>query len=303
MHVIGRNTTARAATLLPLILVLSGLVYWGLQAAGLLGDRERDVIVRAGAPGETGGPQATPGSGGLRSAMALSAELPVLEAVDPATVPELWAKSAAIPSVTPEPVLTAEAFAAVGSERFPAVAGDDEIGSVVVDVNTADTKDTTESPPDPQEPSPAQMYTWEDGDRTLEVRLDPGLVVQPDSAGISREDIVASTGDGVVVRSDARESLPAKGDPVFWSSSGELMALPGGAVIVLDPSWDATAVDEFLQRHGIDASHLTELDFVANGFFIDTEPGFPSLNLANSLAGQDGVELASPNWWIERVTK
>ena len=40
----------------------------------------------------------------------------------------------------------------------------------------------------------------------------------------------------------------------------------------------------------------SELDFLDNGFFVETEPGFPSLELANTLAGQDGVILSSPNW-------
>ena len=39
--------------------------------------------------------------------------------------------------------------------------------------------------------------------------------------------------------------------------------------------------------------------FTTNAYFIETEPGFPSLNLANELAGQDGVVLSSPNWQTE----
>ncbi|WP_420626626.1 hypothetical protein [Candidatus Poriferisodalis sp.] len=48
---------------------------------------------------------------------------------------------------------------------------------------------------------------------------------------------------------------------------------------------------------------MTQLDYIDNGYFVETEPGFPSLNLANSLATQDGVVLSSPNWWTELVTK
>ncbi|WP_420443643.1 hypothetical protein [Candidatus Poriferisodalis sp.] len=176
----------------------------------------------------------------------------------------------------------------------------DEVGPADVESAGGESK---EPPLEPQQPTLGQMYTWEDGDRTLEVRLDPNLTVQPDGDGISRDDIVESAGDDIVARGDATEQLPSKDEPVFWSESGELMALPGGAVLILDSSWDQAAIDAFFKRNGISNSLLTELDFVDNGYFIETEPGFGSLNLANSLASQDGVELSSPNWWIERVTK
>ena len=48
---------------------------------------------------------------------------------------------------------------------------------------------------------------------------------------------------------------------------------------------------------------VSELDYVANGFFVETEPGFPSLDLANALAVQDGVEVSSPNWAREVTPK
>ena len=146
-------------------------------------------------------------------------------------------------------------------------------------------------------------YSWHDGDRTIQVWFDPNLVVQPDADGISRDDVVSSSGEATKGRGESSESAPVKGDPVFWSNSGELMALPGGAVVVLDPSWDAARADAFFERNGIDSERLSALGFVANGFYIETEPGFASLSLANSLASQPGVELASPDWWVERVTK
>ena len=38
---------------------------------------------------------------------------------------------------------------------------------------------------------------------------------------------------------------------------------------------------------------------IQNGFLIETEPGFPSLELANALVDQDGLLISSPNWWTE----
>ena len=44
---------------------------------------------------------------------------------------------------------------------------------------------------------------------------------------------------------------------------------------------------------------MQERDFAINAFFVETEPGFPSLNLANELAEQEGVLISSPNWRTE----
>ena len=59
----------------------------------------------------------------------------------------------------------------------------------------------------------------------------------------------------------------------------------------------------FSPTNGIKMDRVSELDYVANGFFVETEPGFPSLDLANALAVQDGVEISSPNWAREVTPK
>ncbi|WP_420626627.1 hypothetical protein [Candidatus Poriferisodalis sp.] len=245
MHAVGANTAARAATIFALIGGLAGLAYWGLGATGFLDSHERDAIVRAGAPAQTGGPQAALGGSVGEPAAVLPAELPVLEPVDPATVPELRAKSAAAPLVTPEAELADEVFAAAEKGSGLAPEADGEFGLRDIESSTADTRDTKESPLGPVEPALGQMHTWQDGDRTLEVWLDSSLVVQSDGDGITRQDIVRTTGDGVTARGDATESVGAKGDPVFWSSSGELLALPGGVLLALNPIWDYETVDAF----------------------------------------------------------
>ena len=57
------------------------------------------------------------------------------------------------------------------------------------------------------------------------------------------------------------------------------------------------------ENNGIDLDRVSELDYLTNGFFVETEPGFPSLDLANALAEQDGVRVSTPNWWRDRVAK
>ena len=143
--------------------------------------------------------------------------------------------------------------------------------------------------------SPGTVYTWQDGDRTLRVVLEPRQAVH--------ETVADTTEDGEVEKGASDNVVPERsvpggdGQPVFRSESGgELMTLPGGIILALDPEWDQHTVEGFLSRNGIALDRTSELDFLPNGFFVETEPGFPSLELANTLADQDGVILSSPNW-------
>ena len=146
------------------------------------------------------------------------------------------------------------------------------------------------------------VYTWQDGDRTMRAVLQEDLTVQDQSAITSDDDVVAGRGNNSIVRKQYKEGGDA--GPVFKSeSSGGLMTLPGGVMLALDPEWDQAAVDKFFAGNDIPADQVMELEFLDNGFFVETEPGFPSLELANSLASQEGVAVSSPNWWRELTTK
>ena len=140
-------------------------------------------------------------------------------------------------------------------------------------------------------------YTWEDGDRTLTVTLQTDLVLE-ESAGVVAEGSLATTPGGSVVRS-ANSRGRNTGLPVFRSPSGVLMTLPGGVLLLLDQDWSETRVKRFFADNAISPSDVSELGWIDNGYFIETAPGFPSLRLANALAGQEGVEISSPNWWQE----
>ncbi|MDE0493733.1 MAG: hypothetical protein OXH54_07350 [Acidimicrobiaceae bacterium] len=136
-----------------------------------------------------------------------------------------------------------------------------------------------------------RTYMWHDGDRVLEVVLQSDLVVPPGEVITSTRDI-------------ARRSASPGGDPVFRDATGgALMALPGGVLLVLDPQWSPKKVTEFFAGNAISKSAVSELEYATNGFFIDTDAGLESLNLANRLAVLDGVELSSPNWWRETASR
>ena len=147
-----------------------------------------------------------------------------------------------------------------------------------------------------------KTYSWEDGDRTLNVVLQEDLVVQKTSE-VTATDVVVAKG---VVNSIVEKQTGQGSDtgPVFKSESGgELMTLPGGVLLALDPTWDETQVEDFFSDNGISADQVSELDFIPNGFVVETDAGFPSLDLANELAAKDGVLISSPNWSREVETK
>ena len=145
--------------------------------------------------------------------------------------------------------------------------------------------------------SPGTVYTWQDGDRTLKAVLQATPEAQETETAVgASEDHAATKGevDSIVQK---QSELGSDGQPVFRSESGgELMTLPGGILLALDPEWDQDTVEKFFSRNGIALDRTSELDFLDNGFFVETEPGFPSLELANALADQEGVVLSSPNW-------
>lgn len=143
----------------------------------------------------------------------------------------------------------------------------------------------------------ARTYTWRDGDRTFEVVLQPVLAasaVMAEGAGPPDPD-----GDGRQTFAAAVLAAQAAGQPVFRSPGGALMLLPGGVLLVVDPSWSAETTEAFFAGNGVSMSLVEPLRWLPNGYFIETEPGFASLDLANALAEVEGVEISTPNWQQE----
>ena len=131
-------------------------------------------------------------------------------------------------------------------------------------------------------PSRGARFIWHDGDREAPVWQDTVLTVA---------DVLPEGG------------WDDPSGPVFWSESNELMALPGGVILTLDPAWDAATVEAFMSSNSIGPSQAEAFEGLANWFKVETDPGFPSLRLANSLAGQSGVVISSPNWWIRGLVE
>ena len=159
-------------------------------------------------------------------------------------------------------------------------------------------RSTENSDPVPGSSGQGTLYTWEDGDRTMRIVLQTEQAVQ-ETASNTLQDIAGARGskDSTVKKPDTHG---VDAQPVFRSESGGgLMTLTGGVLLALDPEWDQAKVESFFSRNNISTNRTSELEFLKNVFLVKTEPGFPSLELANALAGQDGVVSSSPNWHRE----
>ena len=137
-------------------------------------------------------------------------------------------------------------------------------------------------------------YTWQDGRHTRRASVQIDLVAQAEEETRSDDIVVRGGGEEHVVRRQPRHDEAAL--PVFRSESGEILTLPGGVLLALDASWDQARVDQFFLENGITGDRIARQQFAVHAFLVETEPGFPSLELANTLAAQDGVLLSSPNW-------
>ncbi len=146
------------------------------------------------------------------------------------------------------------------------------------------------------------VFTWYDGDRTMRAVLQNDLVALDKQGDPGNDEVVISRGQLKVARKQSGDGRDFQ--PVFKPESGDgLMTLSGGVLLALDGNWDDAQVEEFFADNNIPQDRLSELDFIDNGFFVQTDPGFPALDLANELARQEGVVSASPNWSRERVPR
>lgn len=146
-----------------------------------------------------------------------------------------------------------------------------------------------------------RLYTWQDGDITRKVWVQPELTVQKNSLNTSRDEIINKSGQQSIVKKQSRHGQDAQ--PVFRGQSGELRTLPGGVLLVFEPEMRREQIESFFAENGISSDRVSEMNFTKNSFFVKTDAGFASLNLANRLAGEEGVRLSSPNWWSEVTTK
>ena len=283
----------RALRLVAAAALLVGVT--GLQACG-----QPDPGVSAPA---TASPATATAAAPVAATSPPAAAAPVTPAPATTATPPSAAAASPTPTATPAGGATSGIQVAPRNtrpEKPPASsAGAREVEPGRIDPEAEPTKPPPEADGDadqPADPPSGPVYTWQDGERTRRVILQSELTVRATDEVTSQDRVVARGGASAVVEGGG-------GQPVFRSESGELMALPGGVLLALDPDWSEGQVGAFLNRNAIPRSRVSDLGWLPNGYFIETPPGFPSLHMANALAGQDGVVLAAPNWWREVETR
>ena len=129
--------------------------------------------------------------------------------------------------------------------------------------------------------------------------LESGLVVQPSTKNTPADVVEAVIGGTSIVRRQAHHEQSGA-LPVFRSATGgNLVTFPGGVILVLDAEWEQARIARFLAENGIARDRVQSAGSFPNGLFVETEPGFRSLDLANQLATQEGVLHSIPNWESE----
>ena len=302
-HLTRIAISASLVLLLALSLILTG--------CGGSGDEVETTDVTSSTPAKVSLDQ-TPTSETMVSE-ALTAPIPAFPPSE-SSPKASYSPQAAFPDATPSQAVTVPSAKASGTSEEPALTEKAPLAQIAIvpafnpqdeppGQGSAARDSEPKGIPDSRQPVQGTPYTWQDGDRTLSVHLQEDLVVEGDGSNSAANIVRAQPGgSSIVAKGDGY--VPSNDDlPVFRSQSGSLMTLPGGVLLVLNEEWTQAQTNSFFADNGIKMDRVSELGYITNGFFITTDPGFPSLNLANELAALDGVEVSSPNWWSEAVTR
>ena len=188
----------------------------------------------------------------------------------------------------------------IGDVRGPAV-------DAAPDATPSATPDAGSDAADQRSADVDTTYTYWDGDAEITVWLVPQTETR-DAESKGDEQSLADTKAGSSTSQDRRRSPGAgpgapAGQLVFRTATGSQMWLPGGVLLLLDAAWSTAQTDAFFAQNDIEVGRVAELGWRDNGFVIETGPGLASLELANRLVGQQGVELSSPDWAVEAELK
>jgi hypothetical protein len=173
----------------------------------------------------------------------------------------------------------------------------------------------------PAAPALARSLSWHDGQGRREVWVNPRLLAEFPSEGVTsavsriepRARPVPSRGGARIWEVDdssqvlariRREQPGSRVSPVLHdvpSPASAKRALPGNVIVQLDPAWNPAAVDGWIAKRGLRV--VRKLPVTGNAYLVASEPGLPSLELANALASEGQVRAAYPDWWQETFTR
>jgi len=177
-----------------------------------------------------------------------------------------------------------------------------------------------------QDLTPSQLYYYE-GNQRIELKIQDGVLAEfgahpdsatsPDKSAVRNADRNASliknkgsinlwrtyaSGGAIGVSKSLNQSSNGKYSPVFQTSYGSNLALPGNIIVELEPNFSEKQAEAFFGSKGLRIHKKLELDG-RNIYEVETPAGAASLNIANSLHGQTGVISSTPNWWRDVTAK
>lgn len=142
----------------------------------------------------------------------------------------------------------------------------------------------------------AQQRYWYDGDQRRTLWSDAEVVANFSGHGGQKSRVL----EPAVI---AKREAPGR-SPVFRDSrdgSGAARALPGGVIVGFHASSSDAQRRALLTRHGLEP--VRELGDGSGLWLVRSEPGLPSLDLANRLYESGDFASAAPNWWQPRALK
>jgi hypothetical protein len=101
----------------------------------------------------------------------------------------------------------------------------------------------------------------------------------------------------MVLSSLRRENSGAEYSEIVVSGKhgGSIRAIPGGMVVVFDPTSSTDRIDDWLREKKLKVKRVLPLGH--NYVVVDSPAGLETLELANSLVETGEVVSAFPDWW------
>ncbi len=174
---------------------------------------------------------------------------------------------------------------------------------------------TMEKPPKEALEAKGEAVVWYDGDKRRTSRVMPGLVAEfAGQDDIQTKSVPATTGapvlsergvsiwkvDSTAYSTKAAQTLPRNHSPVF-KDGGSMRALPGGVVVILNPSLTQLEVEQWFESQQLEIAN--QLTFAKYAYLVSTDAGLAALNVANRLVEESDKQIVisvTPNWWVRR---
>ncbi|MBI5236803.1 MAG: hypothetical protein HY887_00075 [Deltaproteobacteria bacterium] len=169
-----------------------------------------------------------------------------------------------------------------------------------------------------------EAFTWYDGTTKKTAWLNPNLLAEFSGGASGAVTRAYPNAKSVAVRSASvklwkiNDGQPAKNaaDHVRAATPGSNISyvfhdgphtssrkrvLTGNIIVSFDPSWNKDVVASWASSKGLGV--LKKLDIGGNYYLLKEGPGFSTLEAANSISESGEVLSASPEWWVEAVTR